>query len=195
MRRCTHADVILAEPEPLKLATFFSFNHLRNSWCTVDAPSICLSCDLMYGETWPSQSNHHAPRKIVYLQVLPLLTMALHSIVLHASSGKRTKFLRRFLISNCTNIANFVIPFPYISLHVCWRVVHLTLFEKLCELRLPWNLHTILATLFWCCIFKGTWCMLRVICKYTHILHSWVPELILQRHTLVAKGFRWWKFD
>lgn len=71
----THAVFTLSALALFKLATLSRSNHLHQ-------PVHCgrilmyLSCDLMHGPIYPSQTNHHTPRKFACLLKLPPLTMA-----------------------------------------------------------------------------------------------------------------------
>ncbi|GFW97001.1 hypothetical protein TNCV_4802141 [Trichonephila clavipes] len=89
--------------------------------------SVGISCDMTKRPTFPSEPNHHTPRKVVCMLEMPSLTAAWHSELYTLLVTQDKKFYNYFPLRNHgTELAIRQFLFPFIVLHVRSRATHLT---------------------------------------------------------------------
>ncbi|GFU49082.1 hypothetical protein TNCV_4173581 [Trichonephila clavipes] len=89
--------------------------------------SVGISCDLTKRPTFPSQPDHHTPRKVVCLLEMPPLTAAWHSVLYTFPVTQDKNFYNYFPLRNHgTKLAIRQLLFPFIVRHVRSRATHLT---------------------------------------------------------------------
>ncbi|GFT97295.1 hypothetical protein TNCV_2250751 [Trichonephila clavipes] len=62
--------------------------------------SVGISCDLTKRPTFPSQPDHHTPRKVVCLLEMPPLTAAWHSVLYTFPVAQDKNFYNYFPLRN-----------------------------------------------------------------------------------------------